>query len=606
MKIRNKISLFVIPLTVLPIFLLGIFSYQSMNEAFKQQSYLENQQISLIAKNQIEQILDNARDALLFLSSQLEKRLSSVDKPNPKEILLEEKSSLKLLADNFALRYAPNLQIRFVAANGKELFKTNGLNNKLDLTTALDEGIFLQAVAIGDWRHNYAYQFPPEVKNSSGTLFTTFSYHIVNAEGLIGFIFLDLNLNLFSKILQNVAHNQEGYYLLFDGAGNKLASGGNENILKLENVHHEYNLKLQEVYEKLITSFVHTSLGNTLAKYTVSFRPVKEYIAYKNPRPEERWYLAVLRTRTPLFFAFQRTQILFVIFIILGLSIAILGTFYISKKITNPIGKLTLTTKKFSQGRLDSKIDISGSDEIGDLAADFNKMAKDLKRMMLEVDIHKNLAAIGKFAAGMYHDIKSPLEGLKLLISGMKKKIKENDPNKKYVDEIDLGINNLDQLIQETMDFVRPKSLNLQKVNVNEILRLTVADLKFYNISVKWKLSKNIPAIHIDTNQIKHALVNIINNAVESMPGGGKMTISSATVKKSVCIKISDSGSGIEPDELEKIFQPFFTTKKQGHGLGLSLVHQLIVNHGGDIKIKSEIGKGSEVFITLPNKVEKS
>ena len=601
MKIRNKISLFVIPSAVLPILLLGIFSYISLNRGFKEQSDLEDQRISLIAANQIEQVLDSCHDALQFLSFLLSKQLISSNKSDFRDIIKQKDCTFQLLANNIALRYSPNLQIRFIAPNGDELFKTDGFENAPELSSALDEAIFLQAVAKGDWRFVKTMQFPPQKHQRDGSLTTTFCHRLVKEGRLFGFIFLDINLTSFSNILEKISKTQNSYFLLFDGKNNKIASGGEKKILQSDFVMEKFNYILQEIHNKLVTTFRTTTLKEGIKGYTLCIRPIKEYIAFEEPIPAERWYLAVLRSDTPLLSAFYKTQVIFLIVLLGGITIAISGTFYISKRITTPIGKLTLTTKRFSQGKLDSTINIKSRDEIGELAADFNKMAKDLKRMMLEVDIHKNLAAIGKFAAGMYHDIKSPLEGLKLLISGMKKKIKDEDPIKKYLNEIDFGVNNLDQLIQGTMDFVKPKSLSIQSVNLNEFLKSVTSNLKLGNTSIDWKLSKNISNINLDPNQMKHVFLNLINNAKEAMPSGGKLILSTALEKYFIKIEISDSGIGIEKDHLENIFQPFFSTKKKGHGLGLSLVHQIVSNHKGRIAIESEVGMGTRVIICLPS-----
>ncbi len=575
MKIRNKISLFVIPIAVLPILLLGVFSYIFLNSGFKEQSELEDQRLSLIAANQIEQVLDSCHDALRFLSSQLSKQLISSNKSDFRDIIKQKDSTLQLLANNIALRYSPNLKIRFLAPNGDELFKTVGLESNPELSSALNEVIFLQAVAKGDWRIERTMQFPPQKHLYDGSLTTTFCFRLIKEGHLFGFIFLDLNLTSFSNILEKISTTQNSYFLLFDGENNKIASGGEKKILQPDFVLEKFDYKLREIHNKLITTFHTTTLIEDIKGYTLCIRPIKNYIAFEEPVATERWYLAVLRSETPLLSAFFQTQIIFLIVLLGGIAISILGTFYISKRITTPIGKLTLTTKKFSQGKLDSTINIKSHDEISELAADFNKMAKDLNRMMIEVDIHKNLAAIGKFAAGMYHDIKSPLEGLKLLISGMKKKIKDEDPINKYVTEIDFGINNLDQLIQETMEFVRPKSISLQPVNLNEILKAAVSNFKFGNVSITWKLTKNIPNINLDPNQMKHVFLNLINNAKESMPDGGKLILSSALEEGFIKIEISDSGIGIQKKDLENIFQLFFQLKGKDMDLGFRLFIKL-------------------------------
>ncbi|MFQ6112953.1 MAG: ATP-binding protein [bacterium] len=271
-----------------------------------------------------------------------------------------------------------------------------------------------------------------------------------------------------------------------------------------------------------------------------------------------------------------------------------------SKKFVRDIAEVTEGARALAAGDLERQLPVRSDDEIGELADDFNKMAKDLKRMMHEVDIHKNLAAIGQFAASMYHDLKSPLEGLKFLSSGMKRKTKENDPLKPYVDEITIGVQNLDRLIYETLDFVKPKTMNCQEVDLNELLQSVVQELKTDAIDFRWKLSSAVPRLQLDASQMKHAIMNLVNNAVEAMPAGGEVHIQTTSDPQSVRFEIADTGAGMKPEELEKIFQPFYSTKKRGHGLGLSLAHQIIKNHNGEIKIESKVGQGTRVIVILP------
>jgi signal transduction histidine kinase len=594
MKIRYRIFLFVIPLAILPLLLLGIFSNSSLNKGFQEQAILQDQQLCLIAATQIEQILDECYRNLLLLTSQLSNQFYETKNQSIENIIADENNPIKQTARELSLRYSPFLKIRFLAPNGEEKFSTSGLEDETVLGSAVQESNFLKAVAI-------AGGFPPspiQLQPTEGKLVTTFSINLQFDQTLLGFIFIELNLQAISIILEQLVQTSQISYFLFDGSGKILVNSPNNKIYH-ETFENKFDSIINQTAKKLSTSFEFTSFTFDKKNYFFSSRPVKEYIAFKEPIPEERWFIGILRTETPLFSKFRQTQFIFLILLVLGLGIAIIGTFFISKRITKPIDELTFATRRFSTGKLESKIPISSGGEIGDLANDFNKMAADLQKLIQEVDIHKNLSAIGQFAAGMYHDLKSPLEGIKLLASGMKRKVGDDDPLKKYVDEILIGVENLDYLIYETLDFVKPQALNLTNVDLNNFLQEIVKEIKIGKGRFKFSLSNKVQTVQIDPIQLKHVFLNLINNAIDAISENGEITISSEVEFEKIKIEIKDTGSGIKKDDLEHIFQPFYSTKKKGHGLGLSISHQIIKNHEGEIKIDSEYGKWTKVIVWL-------
>lgn len=594
MKIRYRIFLFVIPLAILPLLFLGVFSYNSLNKGFQEQAILQDQQVCLIAATRIEQILDDCHRDLLLLSSQVSNRFHETKVLSIEKIVESDNNPIKQTARELSLRYSPFLKIRFLAPNGDEKFSTSGLQDETILGSAVMESNFLKAVAIAGGFPPNPIQFQPTEEKSV----TTFSINLQFDQALLGFIFIDLNLKAISNILEQLSETSKISYFLFDGSGAIIANNIN-NFIYTETNRNKFNSIITKSAEKLSTSFEFTSFNLNNKSYFFSSRPVKEYIAFKEPIPEERWFIGILRTETPLFSKFRQTQFIFLILLVLGLGIAFVGTYFISKRITKPIDELTVATHQFSTGKLDSKIPISTGGEIGELANDFNKMASDLQKLMAEIDIHKNLSAIGQFAAGMYHDLKSPLEGIKLLASGMKQKTHQNDPLKKYVDEILIGVNKLDQLIHDTLDFVKPKSLNLKPIDLHEFIQKIVSEIKLNKIGIKLQFSDEVQSVQIDPVQMKHVFLNVLNNAIEAISGNGEILISTNGYFDKIKIEITDTGTGIKREDLEHIFRPFYSTKQKGHGLGLSISHQIIKNHGGELEVESELGKGTTVKILL-------
>ena len=150
----------------------------------------------------------------------------------------------------------------------------------------------------------------------------------------------------------------------------------------------------------------------------------------------------------------------------------------------------------------------------------------------------------------------------------------------------------------------KPDVYNFKKSNVNSVIKETVSVLEpeaiKQNVRIKLELCNTIPSVYIDRDRMNQVFSNLIINSIEAMPRGGVITISTDKIQDGVVIVIKDTGIGIKKDNIRKIFSPYYTTKKQGFGLGLSLIHGIISRHRGKIFVSSEVGKGTEFTIMLP------
>jgi len=152
------------------------------------------------------------------------------------------------------------------------------------------------------------------------------------------------------------------------------------------------------------------------------------------------------------------------------------------------------------------------------------------------------------------------------------------------------------------LDFTKTKDINLQKRDtkllLNRVCKLLRGNFKANQVTLENK--NNLPILNIDEEYIQSVFVNVINNAINAMPNGGTLTITSETNNDKLYLKFIDNGSGIKPELLEKVFDPFFTTRSDGHGLGLNIANQAMKQHGGTIKITSELNVGTTVTLTFP------
>ena len=269
--------------------------------------------------------------------------------------------------------------------------------------------------------------------------------------------------------------------------------------------------------------------------------------------------------------------------------------------------ELELATK----GRLCFPVSLSGSkfiDPDGKLAG-FIFIVKDIteeKKLKYEVFQAEKMSAIGQLAAGMAHEINNPL----FVISGRLEMIlADKRLGKKMKDN--LGIvseqaERIRKLVDQLLKFSRKSLPKLDTLNINEALEGVLPLLSYHklpsaNIEIEKKLSPDLPAVKGDLNQLQEVFFNLLINALQAMPEGGRVTIATENSEgRSALIKISDSGKGIPQESRKNIFMPFFSTKKDGTGLGLSICYNIIKAHSGTIEMDSQVNKGTTFTIKLP------
>jgi PAS domain S-box-containing protein len=216
----------------------------------------------------------------------------------------------------------------------------------------------------------------------------------------------------------------------------------------------------------------------------------------------------------------------------------------------------------------------------------------------------ERFAAIGEAAAYLFHEIKNPLMVIGGFARQVEKSLSGEDDNRLKLKIIQDEARRLELMLTDVRDFTRPSRPQKELQDINSIIENTLAllenDLKEKGISCEKSLDSDLPPIFIDPRQIEQLLINLAKNALEAMPNGGKLFISSWREDKQVKVSAVDSGTGIPSEIAEKIFNPFFTTKKKGTGLGLAVCRKIIEDHEGEICVKSEEGKGTKVTIVLP------
>jgi two-component system NtrC family sensor kinase len=351
------------------------------------------------------------------------------------------------------------------------------------------------------------------------------------------------------------------------------------------------------------------------------------------------------------------------------------GSFLLSRVLVKPLQGLVQLTQKISEGDFNEKIEGSSTNEIGQLIASFNRMIerlkanreeledyvtslevanKQLKQAQEELIRTEKLASIGRFAAGVAHEVGNPLGAILGYTSMLEKGQIEPGESKDYLQRIEKEIQRINRIVRELLDFSKPSKGEIREVEVNKVLENTLSLLSyqksFRNVETQLDLHPDLPRVLADESQLSQVFLNMMLNAVDAMPEGGILRIQtephvvedafadqfqrhfaprrrgdpvesdyfrvrkpdplSAILAKFsrgdllAKIRISDTGTGIKKEDLKRIFDPFFTTKSpdKGTGLGLSICLRIVESVGGVIRVESEGGQGATFEIYLPGR----
>ncbi len=286
----------------------------------------------------------------------------------------------------------------------------------------------------------------------------------------------------------------------------------------------------------------------------------------------------------------------------LGLIFALFISYFISKKITKPIEKLTTATTQIGKGDLQYKIDIKGNDEFSGLAMAFNNMTSELKANQDQILQLEKMATWQQLARRLAHEIKNPLTPIQLMAQQMRDKYPGNDASyQKMLEEcseiIEDEVGSLKNLVQEFSDFARLPEFKPEKQN---ILALISSIKKLYlQSNLEVLLPEKEVKVSFDYDYLKRVLINLLDNAIAASTPNKPITISLVENDSFIELMVSDGGEGISPENLQKVFEPYFTTKRSGVGLGLAIVKKIIEEHGGKISAESDLGKGTTFTIIL-------
>ena len=295
-----------------------------------------------------------------------------------------------------------------------------------------------------------------------------------------------------------------------------------------------------------------------------------------------------------------------------GLLLGVAVSYWVARGVTRPVEHLAQVARKVARGQWDAKASVISRDEIGDLADAFNSMTRQLIDQRERLIQTERVAAWRELARRLAHELKNPLFPLQITIENLQR-ARESAPEQ--FDEIfreSTGtllseLATLKIIIARFGDFARMPPPQFEAVDLNEIVFRAVKlfDAQFRaggpaSISSEVDCDPNLGQIEADPDLLNRALQNLILNAIDAMPAGGTLKIRTRRINGHVQLEVSDSGGGLTPEERERLFTPYYTTKQHGTGLGLAIVQSVVSDHGGKISVESQRDSGTTFRVELP------
>jgi two-component system, NtrC family, nitrogen regulation sensor histidine kinase NtrY len=298
----------------------------------------------------------------------------------------------------------------------------------------------------------------------------------------------------------------------------------------------------------------------------------------------------------------------------IGLLFGLFLSWWAAARVTRPVQKLAAGAREVAEGNWNTRVVVRGRDEVGQLAQSFNQMTQQLVDQRERLIQAERVAAWREVARRLAHELKNPLFPLQTTVENLQKASSQNPEQFEEVFRESTGIllseiENLKAIVGRFSDFAKMPQPELGPVDLNTIVRnvekLFEAQFSAVGrppITPELHLAENLPTIQADATLLRRAVENLILNAMDAMPAGGVLMLRTTNGDGDVHLEVSDTGTGLTPEEAERIFTPYYTTKQHGTGLGLAIVQAIVADHGGRISVESETGVGTAFHVELPTR----
>jgi len=287
--------------------------------------------------------------------------------------------------------------------------------------------------------------------------------------------------------------------------------------------------------------------------------------------------------------------------------------FVLAFLVQRPVIELQEKMSLVGEGDLNVSVGFANrNDELGDLGRNFNRMVEQLRENREEIDLlHRtqmskaeHLATLGELATGLAHEIRNPLAGISGVIEIIGRDLPSTSPARAVVKDVRQEISQINRIVSDLLETARPRPPQIRRGDLNTTVEHAVMLARQQALSkpIIIDLKKNalLPEVEHDSDQIHQVLLNLLLNAIQAIDKKGFIEVALEQERDQVTIAVKDNGRGISPQNLGNIFRPFFTTKGNGTGLGLSLARRIVEEHGGKIEVTSSLGRGTRFVVSLP------
>lgn len=291
-----------------------------------------------------------------------------------------------------------------------------------------------------------------------------------------------------------------------------------------------------------------------------------------------------------------------------GILMGVMLAWWATARITRPVRLLARSAGKVAAGEWGTTVEVTSADEIGKLALAFNRMTHELVEQRQRLMQAERVAAWRELARRLAHELKNPLFPLQITVENMQR-ARESYPQqfdevfREGTQTLLAELSNLKQIIGRFSDFAKMPAPEMQPVDFNklvsETMRLFEGQLVQAHVAAKIELDPRLAMVPADPEQMTRVLRNLVLNAIDAMPQGGTLTVRTMSLGGGVRLEVADTGQGLTPEECDRLFTPYYTTKTHGTGLGLAIVQSVVSDHNGHIAVESQPGKGAKFRIDL-------
>jgi two-component system NtrC family sensor kinase len=281
--------------------------------------------------------------------------------------------------------------------------------------------------------------------------------------------------------------------------------------------------------------------------------------------------------------------------------------------VEQPLQELMDTISRVRSGDLTARVTFAKrEDDIGALGRQFNEMIETLDRNHIEIEeLHRremlraeHLASLGELAAGLAHEIRNPLAGIAGVVDVMSKELPNESPSRAVMGDVQNEVLHIQNILNDLLSYSRPRPPNFHPADINttveQAVQLARQQVLTKSIQVLYEPVPSLPKVLHDPALIQQVILNLLLNGIQAITGEGKVEVQSLLEPDYVVLQVTDTGRGISADALTKIFKPFFTTRSEGTGLGLSLANGIVQSHGGRIEVSSSAQKDTRFRVWLP------